>query len=292
MKIKFLSPYDKEENRDYGDCIIINDNGNVIIYDCGSDELADQVLEYLKDNNIDEIDVVLSHNDSDHYSGINKLIEAGVVKSIRTLLLLQYKDEIYKKIPDGRVTEESLATHIKEMYDNINSLSGNNLMDALDDTYITSNVRVVGPNTDYFIDAVAKQFTPTESDNIDNSTIMNAISIQLEVTFGNNKMLLTGDADVAAFSKIIKNYDAIQLPHHGNPEMAELIFEENNSRNNVLYAVSDNKGQNVNGGSDKLNTKGHRIKNTKNGSFEIDSSSFIVQKKGNLNSDEICYFKK
>ena len=292
LKIKVLAPSRQEDDRDFGDCFIINDNGKVIVYDCGSEELADQVLDYLSDNNIDMVDVVLSHNDSDHFNGIPKLVDAGVVSSITTLLLLKYKDEIFKKIEDGRVSKNSLEEHIIEMYDNIYSLSGNNLIDALDTAFkLSDNVKVVGPSEDYFIVAVAKQFTPTESNNIDNSTIMNAISVQLEINFGNKKILLTGDADFAAFEDKICDYDAIQLPHHGNSDMAELIFDKNKNRNNVLYIVSDNKGKNINGGSAKLNNKGHYIKNTQSGSFEIDDSSFNIETKGNLCSNEI-YFTK
>ena len=188
LNIKVLAPNEQKDDKDFGDCIIINDSGNVIVYDCGSEELADQVLEYVKENSIDKIDIVLSHNDSDHFDGIPKLVDAGIVNSITTLLLLKYKDEIFKKISDGRVTEDSMVKHIEEMYSNIYSLKGNNLRDALDNNNISSNVKVVGPSTEYFIDAVAKQFTPTESNNIDDSTIMNAISVQLEISFNNKKL--------------------------------------------------------------------------------------------------------
>lgn len=292
LNIKVLAPNEQKDDRDFGDCIIINDSGNVIVYDCGSDELADQVLEYVKENSIDKIDIVLSHNDNDHFNGIPKLVDAGIVNSITTLLLLKYKDEIFNKISDGRVTKDSMVEHIEEMYNNIYSLSGNNLLDALENNNISSNIKVVGPSTEYFIDAVAKQFTPTESDNIDNSTIMNAISVQLEVNFNNKKLLLTGDADIAAFDDKVVKYDSVQLPHHGNPDMAEKIFDINNKRNNVLYIISDNKGKNINGGSDKLNQKGHYIKNTKSGAFEVNESSFMIETKGSLNSNEICYIKK
>lgn len=292
LNIKVLAPNEQKDDKDFGDCIIINDSGNVIVYDCGSEELADQVLEYVKENSIDKIDIVLSHNDSDHFDGIPKLVDAGIVNSITTLLLLKYKDEIFKKISDGRVNEDSMVKHIEEMYSNIYSLKGNNLLDALDNNNISSNVKVVGPSTEYFIDAVAKQFTPTESNNIDDSTIMNAISVQLEISFNNKKLLLTGDADVAAFDDKVINYEAIQLPHHGNPDMAEKIFEINDMRNNVLYIVSDNKGKNINGGSDKLNQKGHYIRNTKSGAFEVNESSFKIETKGSLNSNEIYYIEK
>ena len=293
LEIKVLAPKEQKDDVDYGDCFIINDNGNIVVYDCGSDELADQVLNYIKERNIEKIDLILSHNDSDHFGGIPKLVDSGVINSITTLLLLKYKDPIFDKIEDDRVTRDSLVQHIKDMYNNIYSLSGLNLKDALDnDSCLPGNLKIVGPATEYFIDAVAKQFTPNESNNIDGSTIMNAISVQLEVNFNGQKLLLTGDADFAAFDDKIKNYAAIQLPHHGNNDMAQKIFEKNEKRNDVLYIVSDNKGSNINGGSDNLEVKGHRIMNTRKGAFSINESLFKAERKGTLNCYEIYSFKE
>ena len=79
LEIKVLAPKEQKDNVDYGDCFIINDNGSVTVYDCGSEELADQVLHYLEEKNIDKVDLVLSHNDSDHFDGIPKLVDNGVV---------------------------------------------------------------------------------------------------------------------------------------------------------------------------------------------------------------------
>ena len=289
LNIKVLAPKEHDDNRDYGDCFIINDNGKVIVYDCGSEELAEMVLDYLNTNGIDKIDVILSHNDEDHFNGIPKLIEANVVNSITTLLLLKYVKRIKEKVNDDRVTEDSIKRHILEMYSNISKLSGQNLIDALEQNNLSPNVKIVGPSENYFINAVAKQFTPSESDNIDKSTIMNAISVQLEVNIENKKLLLTGDADVAAFDDKLTAYDGIQLPHHGNSTMAESIFEINEGNNEVLYIVSDNKGKNVNGGSDELNTKGHHIINTKTGTLDVDYTTFTIERTGNLFCNEIYF---
>lgn len=287
IKIKVLAPSKKENDRDYGDCILINDNGSVVVYDCGSDELADLVLDYLRKNNISKVDVVLSHNDNDHFAGIPKLIESGVVNSVTTILLKDYVHEIKDRIEDERVTENSIQNKIEEWYSNIYSLDEKYLCDAITDKNITNNIKIVGPSKDYFLDAVAKQFDPTESDCIDQVTIFNAISIQLDIKIDKYRTLLTGDASFEAFSDKLYKYDCIQLPHHGNKDIAEKIFEENEKRNNIIYIVSDNKGDSINGGSDDLPSKGYDIRNSKKGSFVIDSSSFCSQIKGSLGFYEI-----
>lgn len=294
MEIKILSSKGLDETVNYGDCIIVNVNNKLVIYDCGSEEFADEVIQYMKDNNIDKADIVLSHNDSDHFKGITKLVDEGKVNSITTLLLLKYVDDIYDKMNDKRKTRDSIKKQIEELYSNIYSLSGNNLVDALgDNEYLPNNMRVVGPDKDYFIEAVSKHLDTRESDSIDGETIMNAISVQLEIDINGRKLLLTGDSNFEAIKDKIREYDAIQLPHHGKDKQADNIFEENKGRNNVLYLVSDNTG-NSNGGSDnlyKLPTTGYRIKNTKNGEIIVNYNSFSVERCGNLGFNEIHCFR-
>ena len=283
MRLVVLSSKDYKDNeKNCGDCIIIDTGTRVILYDCGCDEHAENVIKYLKEKNYDKVYVILSHNDSDHFNGLNYLIEKGKVHSITTVLLLKHIDDILDEIDDGRRTRDGIKKQIAEYFDNIYSLSGNNLNDSLDESLtLDSCVNIVGPNYDYLIEAVAKALDNSESDNIDMETIVNAISVQVEVIISNHKVLLTGDASFAAIKDKIREYDAIQLPHHGKYNQATEIFEKNDGREDVIYIVSDNTG-NSNGGSDELMNDciGKKIKNTKNGIIEIDASSFNNYKTG------------
>lgn len=283
MKIIVLSSkkYNEKESN-FGDCILIDTGQKLIIYDCGCIEHAQYVMEYMNENGYDKVDVILSHNDTDHYKGIETLIENQKVRSITTLLLLRHIDEILDEIDDKRRTRESIKKQITGYFDNIAKLSGNNLNDSLDDSWILDPcINFVGPNHDYLIEAVAKALDNSESDNIDMETIVNAISVQVEIIINNKKVLLTGDASYAAIEDKIREYDAIQLPHHGKYEQASKMFEKNEGREDVIYIVSDNTG-NSNGGSDELmkNAMGKRIKNTKGGTVEINNSSFDISPKG------------
>lgn len=293
MKIIFLddSSYD-EEGKNYGDCIIIDTGENLVVYDCGSEEHAKVVIDYMNNNNYNKVDIILSHNDSDHFKGIEYLISEDKVSSITTLLLLKHIDDIMDEIDDGRRSREGIKKQIKEEFDNIVKLTGNNLCDAFDNSLsLHPCINFVGPSFDYMIEAVAKQLNNSESDMIDSETIMNAISVQVEIIVGNHKVLLTGDASFEAIKDKIREYDSIQLPHHGKKEQADKIFEENDGRSNVIYLVSDNTG-NSNGGSDDLmeDCIGRKIKNTKNGSYEINIDSFNNQRKG-CYSNAIYYIK-
>jgi beta-lactamase superfamily II metal-dependent hydrolase len=115
----------------------------------------------------------------------------------------------------------------------------------------------------------------SQSDSIDGETIQNATSVQLAVSLNADLVLLTGDASYEAINVHLKSYKAIQLPHHGKSETAEKIFDATNRSSSILYFVSDNTGTS-NGGSDSLDTKGIRCKNTKHDG-DIDISSDILR---------------
>ncbi len=274
MIVRFLSSKDYEEpSKNYGDCILIDNGQDLVVYDCGSEEHAKRVEQYMKERNYSQAIVVLSHNDSDHFAGIPYLIDKGLVSQVYTLLLYKYKDEILDLIDDDRRNRDSIVSSIKELYENIDSLSQKvELKDIFVDTNIAKSISVVGPNKNYALASVAKAIDSRVGDTIDNETVINAASTQLSVVISDNrKLLLTGDSSFEAIEDTIKYHSAIQLPHHGKLKQAEHIFRAKD--NNTIYYVSDNTGDS-NGGSDDLPKKGHVIHNTKDGDQTCDSLSF------------------
>lgn len=267
--------YSDSETRNYGDCILIDAGTDLIIYDCGSKEHAYQVIKYMDENHYSQAKLILSHNDSDHSDGIMTLLNNQKLSTIYTTLLLKYKDEILDKIDDNRKTKKSVSNQIIELYDNIAKLTGAPLIDIYEtDNEICSGVSIVGPDKEYMLDSVAKHLDGREGNEIDGETAVNATSIQIEVSFGKSKLLLCGDCSYAAIEDKLQNYQIIQLPHHGKKHQAELIFAKKSHQPDTMYLISDNTGSS-NGGSDNLNTKGYRVKNTKNNpNIVIDNNSF------------------
>ena len=199
------------------------------------------------------------------------------MSAVYTLLLLKYKDELLNRIGDRRLTRDSIARRIEEVYANIYSLGGSvALKDMFVDTNVASGITIFGPDKEYALDAVAKRIDNRESDNIDKETIVNAVSAQLSVVSGGKKLLLTGDSSFAAIEDAIKTHNAIQLPHHGKLSQAEDIFAVKD--NSTIYYVSDNTGTS-NGGSDdlrRMHPRGHVIYNTLDGDQEYTFPSFGV----------------
>lgn len=275
--IKILSSKRYEDtSKNYGDCIIGIDGQTAIIFDCGSEEHAKKAIKILDEHCIDKATVILSHNDDDHFKGIPYLIDEGRVSKLFTILLLKYKEELLDIIDDGRRNPSSIGDAIKELYDNIATLSGTV---ALRDVYadkaeLPSQTKRIGPNLEYMLQAAAKSLDGREGDTIDGETITNAASVQISLTIGSAKLLLTGDCAPEAIpdSEDLNEYSHIQLPHHGKPSLAEKLFERISQNNDMIYVVSDNTG-NSNGGSDDLNTRGRNIKNTQNGDVDITTFS-------------------
>lgn len=265
--VKFLSSRKyADPNFNHGDCILIDTGTELIVFDCGSEAHAKRVLDYAKQNGYQELSIILSHNDDDHFNGIPTLLDSIKVKAIYTHLLLKYKDDILDRINDQRRNRHSIGESIVNAYSNIASLSGCNLKDAFVDKRVAIGVQIVGPDKDYVLDAVAKGIDSRQGENIDKETITNATSLHVSVQLGSQKLLLCGDSAFAPLEEILPNYIHVQLPHHGKPEMAEKIFEANGNRN-VRYYISDNTG-NSNGGCQNNRYPGHYVRNTLfNGDF-------------------------
>lgn len=275
MKVFFLSSKEyTDKTTNYGDCILIDTGSTLVIYDCGCQEHAERVLDYMNKAGYKHAEFVLSHNDADHFNGLPYLIEAGVISRVYTLLLLKYKKELLKLIGDGRITDDSLTRKIQEKYDNIYSLSHQvELVDALTLPSVCTGVKLIGPEKDAALTAVAKFLDNREGDTIDGETIYNAICFQLRVTMDDGKyFLLCGDSAYAMLESNLKNIPYIQLPHHGKYEIAEKIFAKKDKEFglDVKYFVSDNTGT-TNGGSDKLKKKnyGHSVTYTTSGDIDI-----------------------
>lgn len=273
MKVIFLSSQGyKDSGENKGDCILIDTNSELVIYDCGCEEHANRAIDYMDKHHYSKAKLVLSHNDADHFDGIPHLIEAGKISDVYTLLLLKYKDDLLEKINDKRITRDSLARRISEIFANIYSLSGKVVLkDIFSDTFICNEISIIGPDREYALDAVAKRIDNRQGDTIDKETIVNAVSTQVKVIVGTKNLLLCGDSSYEAIKNKLPGFNLIQLPHHGKKEQADRIFEQKGSVG-ITYYVSDNTG-NSNGGSDDLPVQGYNIKNTLKGDQECSSNS-------------------
>ena len=137
-------------------------------------------------------------------------------------------------------------------------------------------VKIVGPEKNAALSAVAQFLDNREGDTIDGETIYNAICFQARINMDNGKyLLLCGDSSYTMVEPNLKNVTYIQLPHHGKYEIAEKIFAQKDKEFglDIKYYVSDNTGT-TNGGSDTLKKKnyGHSVSYTTSGDINVSAN--------------------
>lgn len=268
MRSKALSHYDGDMDTRFGDCIQLYNSTTLVVYDCGHTKHAEAVEAFLQSNPlILQVHIVVSHNDSDHTNGVCGLLDWLHVKNKYTVSVyshqyLKHVDTILDKIDDGRRTRDSLKKSLLAEFDNIKTIIesaqafGFLTVEALRGTSI-GNCTIVGPTIDEFTDVAAKAVDSRLDNNIGEGhaeeTVMNAASVQLKCKLDNAEtIMLCGDAS-PSFLHNIDSYDIIQLPHHGQLEDAQAIFEELEDPYSKTYFISDNTGSGAtSGGSDKL----------------------------------------
>jgi len=286
MKLKALSHYDSDISTRYGDCILLYDASTLIVYDCGHTRHADEVETFLKSHqSIEQMKIVISHNDSDHTNGVIPLLDylSSIKKTVTVYSSLYLKDvdKILELLDDKRRTHESTKRHILETFDNIKAIVEKAqeynfaVVNAVVDTSVsTASATIVGPTVDEFAAVVAQAIEDDTVTQIEGETVMNAASVQLSCKLANAEtVLLCGDA-APSYLHELDDYDIIQLPHHGQLADAEAVFGALHNASDKIFLVSDNTGDGAtSGGSDDLMKsavrKGKRIKNTNDGVVEL-----------------------
>lgn len=124
MKFEALSNYDNDMDTRFGDCILLYNSTELTVYDCGHERHAEEIKLFLEKNRlINCVNIVISHNDSDHTNGVANLMEylyeKGYSVTLYTSLYLKNTKEIMDILDDGRRTPKATREHILEIFNNI-----------------------------------------------------------------------------------------------------------------------------------------------------------------------------
>ena len=263
MKLRALSHYGTDTDTRFGDCILLYNSTTLIVYDCGHDDHAKTVEAFLKANTlISTVYIVVSHNDSDHTSGIIGLLEYLYENeydvTVYSSLYLKSARTVLKQFNDGRRKLDATKEHILSTFDKIREIVekaeelGFAVENAIANTAF-AGCRIVGPTEEEFSEVVAKAIKDGEVSHIESETVMNAASVQLKCTLdGQQTVLLCGDAS-PSYLHDLDSYQLIQLPHHGKLDSATEIFEKLRDPYTIQFLISDNTGSGAtSGGSDAL----------------------------------------
>lgn len=170
-----------------GDSELIQENGQNMLIDTGTNESANSLVSYLHSQNIKKIDyLVLTHPHEDHIGGA---------------------DAVVKNFDIGTIYMNNKSTNTKTYRDTLSAISEKGLK---------INSPVLG-TTFKVGDADCIIYGPVNPNDKD----LNTYSIVIKLTFGKNKFLFTGDAQISNEEGMIKNgydlaADVLKVGHHGS----------------------------------------------------------------------------
>lgn len=203
-----------------GDCIFMKGpEGDRYLMDGGSTDVKQvgkyRIEPFLKSQGVGMLDYVfLSHGDSDHYSGIQEMLErqeTGV--KIKTLVF-----------PANYATDEELLELVSLAKENGVAVAVMRAGQKLQEGRLT--ITCLQPNGDASAEYTWDQNTRSESVQ---KLEGNAGSMVLDVSFGEFDMLLTGDVEEKGEEILIQNldkksYDVLKVAHHGSKNSTSEAF--------------------------------------------------------------------
>lgn len=174
-----------------GDCsLIISDDAETVLIDCGEYSESSKVLSYLKKLGIKKLDfVIATHPHSDHIGGMSEIISSDI----------EIGRFIMPKIPDEYIP----TTYSYEKMLEALSEKGCEVAALKDETVMlgSGELRLICPEYD--------------GDNLNNYSAVARFS------FGNNSFIFSGDLEEACEKKIAESYlglksDVYKVGHHGS----------------------------------------------------------------------------
>ena len=172
------------------DSFLLIQDDCIALIDCGTRSTGEDVVEYLKNMGITEIDYVIgTHPHDDHMGGMYDVITNFEIGTI-----------IIPEIEEGEITTNWYMKLMKEIKDGNYTVDHPELKEIYNLGY--ASMKIIGPISE-------------PKDNTNN------YSIVLKVTFGEMDIIMTGDAEKDVEEEILasrENLDAeiLKVGHHGS----------------------------------------------------------------------------
>lgn len=197
--------------------ILILNDGKSMLIDAGNDENGEQIVANIKALGVSKLDyAVITHMHADHMGGMDKVInelDIGNIYMPESLQTTKQMEELLEAMQEKNLTYESP-----------------NIGDSF--TVGNANGKIVYINSE-------------ETENLNNSSIV------LEITFGTQKFLFTGDAEKKVEEILqLDKVNVLKVAHHGSstsssekfikqikPEIAVISVGKDNSYNHPNDAV-------------------------------------------------------
>lgn len=198
-----------------GDSILITVNNKSLLIDAGPRESEKQLLNYLKEQNLKQIDYVIStHPHEDHIGSMDKIISNFKI---------------------GKFYSPKIVSNTKSYESMIESL--------IDDNMKINVLKAGTTGIDLGKDVVVTVLSPNRYgyDNINN------FSPIIKIEYKETSFLFTGDAEEEIENEVLKSNtslksDVLKLGHHGSStSTSEEFYKEVNPSISIISCGRDNK---------------------------------------------------
>ncbi len=228
------------------DAIILKTQNHSVIIDCGETDDGDEVVKYLRDNDIDAVDYLfITHFDKDHVGGVPEVLDHVNVERIVT--------------PDYEGANEEYVNYLAAV-----NKHGYNPLSITEDMSFTLD------------DTLFEVYAPKKTQYAEED---NDFSLAIGITHGENKFLFTGDAENERMTEILTQvsggYDFLKVPHHGkyhkktkeffqkiNPDYAVITCSDKNPAEEKTVAALESVNSKIyytSGGDISVTSDGQKI---------------------------------
>lgn len=196
-----------------GDSTLIKSDGYNILIDAGENDKGVDVVRYLKEQNVEKLDLIIStHPHSDHMGGLDTVINHFPVDKV-----------LVNRLPKELVpTTKTYTDFLNAVKDNDLKLTASNVGDEFN--FGNGKVTIIGPT---------KQW-----DDLNNTSIV------AKFEYDNKSFLFTGDMEKQSEQNIIDNgifieSDVLKIAHHGSSTSTTTDFLNSVNPQIAVISVAD-----------------------------------------------------
>lgn len=180
-----------------GDAELITVGTKAVLIDTGDKAGKDALIKYLDDHNVKEIEYfIVTHPDADHFASAAYVLDNYTVKNV----IMSHKEKT------------------TQMF--------NTFIDKLEECINTKNLKLIDAHENigkcYYVDDLELKILAPLGESY-GSTDTNNYSVVVMARYGNNKVLLTGDAEDKSEEEMVEKYkasdlkcDVLKVGHHGS----------------------------------------------------------------------------